>query len=155
MKTKTFRVHSNLIREAVYDLLFDGDDVTKENIQDSIDKSIWRLIENGNTQLTLFPQDTYEQLVGDEYCKGIITIKELNKTTNKWISELYYTQEEKRFWKKEIQKICNDLIDEVKEIKSQEGWSVNDVEDVMIIYHNLKDKNKTLYEKVKYYDSCM
>lgn len=56
MKTKTFEIHTNLIKDSIADLLYGDRIVSKKNIISNINDALYRVISRGNTDLCPFPQ---------------------------------------------------------------------------------------------------
>ena len=88
MKTKTFEVHPKVIKDAVIELINTGEKITKKNIIKLIDDRLRYIITMGNTDLPMFGQGDWDELVGDEYDEGYENkVKEINGITNEWVNK--------------------------------------------------------------------
>lgn len=55
MKTKTYNVHSEVIKASIADLLFYGKKITKTSITKNIDDKLYRILSLGVVDINLFP----------------------------------------------------------------------------------------------------
>jgi hypothetical protein len=68
MKTKTFQIHPELIKESILDLLLKREKITKKTVSDNINTRIHFIITSGNVDLTIFSQsniDDWKDCGGD------------------------------------------------------------------------------------------
>lgn len=95
MKTKTFKVGNNTIRQAVWELLSQGKRISKKSITDIINKHIEYCITNGNFDYPIFCITTYDDLKSEsileyDWCKHkkAYTDEELNSIADTWVYKL-------------------------------------------------------------------
>ena len=73
MKTKTFQIHPELIKESIVDLVVRGKKVTKKNVLENINNRLFSIISSGNVDVTVFCQSNFDDFrdAGGDYSEII------------------------------------------------------------------------------------